>query len=206
MKKQYIISIVFVLALSIFTCSAWAWNPYIMGSVNQPVGCTGGSDGAIGNSSADNYAPQYQCESSCTTNYVYYSAFTPSEDGTVTYIHGSVYSCGLSYRLCIWGNDGTLLAYGSEHEGTNATAPDKDTAHDALNVSVCLASGTTYKIGVWIEADNYSSCEVSGTWGSGSTSYKALTAYNTAWDGNADGTQTANYPIRCTVNNSADAF
>lgn len=173
--------------------------------------CAGGSDGSLGNhSTANEAAGGGQCTSTCSTNYYYYSLFTPDEDGTISYGHAAVYSCAASYRFEIRANDGTLLAYGAEHEGTNASSAPWNTSHDSLTVvgggSLCLVSGTTYKIGVWIEADPWSSPVVAGSgWGSGTGRYTAMTAYDSTWDGT--GTQSSNgYPFKVSANNSADAF
>ena len=174
-------------------------------SIAAAAGCAGGSDGVIGIGTVTTNYPYYDGEG---TNTFYYTAFTPTEDGSVTYGHVSVYSVGLSYRIVVRANDGTLLGYGPEHEGTNTSDPDVDTAHDSLTEaspgSLCLASGTTYKVGVWIEADSYASCQViDGTTGV----YRAsLAAYNTSWNGTATATVEAAGDLRITLNNSAGSF
>lgn len=171
--------------------------------------CSGGTDGAVGNPSTLNVAGSGGCESTCSDSRFYYSAFTPISDGTATRIHCAVYSTSLSYRCEIRDNAGTLLAYGPEHEGTNAATPG-DIAHDTLTVvgggELCLVTGTTYKIGAWIEADAWSSGIIAGNaWGAGVALYTTMAAFDSTWDGT--GTQISNgYPLRASVNNSAGNF
>lgn len=203
-----------IILLCLLTSPVLALTSAMQGCVNTSYtaggGCTGGSDGNAGNHSTANVGEGTAiCENSCSTNYFYYSSFTPDEDGTVSKIHCETYSASASYRCEIRADNGTLLAYGPEHEGTGATSPG-DIAHDDLTVvgggSLCLAAATTYKIGVWIEADPWSSSFVAGaSWGSGTGRYATMTAYDSTWDGT--GTQQENgFAYRASVNNSASAF
>ncbi len=99
--------------------------------------CAGGIDGDIGTpSDSGSVGGDYD---------LVYSAFTPTEDGDVTYMHCAIGSNdGGTLRMGIWSSTGTLLG----RTGTLTGGDADETLHSALESAVCLVTGTTYLLGV----------------------------------------------------------
>ena len=104
--------------------------------------CAGGADGAMGGSDTASDSNCGLVEGDCAM-----SPFTPSEDGTVTYIHSRMSLNTGTYRAAIYdSNRTTVLGYGSIESGTDYDA--------ALNTAVCLGSGVTYYLAVCGDGDD----------------------------------------------------
>lgn len=129
------------------------------------AGCAGGSDGAIG------YSTGYTDAATVNEGF-WIKMVTPSEDGTVTYIHAEIGYCnGCTVNAGIYTSDGsTKLADGvATQTGTNGSAEVFDFELDS---AVCLVAATNYRLVVMTSGDTAVSARYAGT-GIASTGYNA---------------------------------
>ncbi|MDH3972758.1 MAG: tandem-95 repeat protein [Deltaproteobacteria bacterium] len=166
-------------------------------TVTLPVSCVGGSNGSMGDSTdPGTYA------ANSTGEKVYFSQFIPVNGGRVTYIHFEEFSAGGPVRAGIYDHLGNLLASSAELAGNNSN-PGME-MHAALDQDVCLVSGETYYLALWVGNDAWAGAAYGGP--GGGTYYNSdVPAFpsSLALPGNK---QSGSTSVRMTVNNSADAF
>jgi hypothetical protein len=171
-------------------------------TVTASSGCTGGGDGSIGDSTdPGTFAANEFGEK------IYFSAFSPSEDGTVTYLHYEEFSTEAPIRAGVYDSNGDLLASCAEQTGNNSN-PGVE-MHCALDQPVCLQSGQTYYLGVWVGDDRWAGTAYGGK---GNAYYSPGTYFNS---GITTFPSTLSFPgddqsgstsIRITANNNPNSF
>lgn len=163
--------------------------------------CAGGTDGVLGNNAAI-VADVDQGNASNPT--LYWSVFTPTEDGSVSYCHYTVHYNDVGNSRCVlMDSSGNVLDYSAAQSPPGA---DRTTIHAAMTVGYCLETGISYKLGVWIDTDNYSGPAIAGDWGTGNTYYKSTSGMGwsaTSFDLSSQ-TDLPNRSLYVTANNSAD--
>ena len=148
MKKLIHLIIVLFIIMVLSTPS----NAIIIGysRTTGGVACAGGASGDTGDPGAnigDTQAPNI-----ATINSLIVQPFiiSGSTDGDVTRIHWETFSTNNTHIAGIFSNTGVLLAKSSTQDGNNTSPELWD---DDLDLTVCLADGSTYYLGVWFEAD-----------------------------------------------------
>jgi hypothetical protein len=156
--KKLILTLIFCLVGSIASAGM---NGYLAAVAKKKTSgsCAGGSDGTIGT--------QFDSGTANGDLDLAYSEFTPTEDGTVTYMHAQVsFVNGATMRMGIWSSTGTLLVRSGTFVGDNS---NPQVVHSALESSYCLVTGTTYIVGLCFD-------------GTDNDVYVARGAYNAAFE------------------------
>ena len=157
--KKLILALLFVACMSF---QASALGPMMMLS-GGGSGCVGGSDGAMGGTDSLSDVQYSLIDGDCVMQ-----SYTPSEDGTVTYIHANTALNTGTGRSGIYDSARTsLLAY----SGVDASPQTHD---EALNEAYCLVSGTTYWLVICGDGD--------AAWGINYETTGTLEMYNCAGD------------------------
>lgn len=128
--------------LFLLVASATMANPLVLLSGSPPAAGGGGGDGFVGTSAAVVDAIDYD-----GTNHTWWSSFSASATGTVSYIYVRFYSGEtVTYvRPAIWSADGsTLLASASDCTRTNTST---DTYRWTLSTPITVSIGTPYLLG-----------------------------------------------------------
>lgn len=146
-KSKILCSLVIILVVC---CLAWtAGGTFGVSSGGGSEGCAGGSDGAIGTSTTN-----ASITTEATTS-AFWSPYTPSEDGTVTYGHVRItyLAAGCTVNLALWDSStGARLIDSTAQAGAGGV----NTQYNfALDEAYCLVTGTTYLVGFVIAGDDY---------------------------------------------------
>ena len=143
---------ILILTILLMSSLAWAGSTTVVvgqGGGGGEGGCAGGSDGTIGTSTTN---ASITTEATTTA---FWSSYTPSEDGTVTYGHVriSYLAAGCTVNVAIWDSStGARLVDGTAQAGAGGA----NTLYNfALDESYCLATGTTYLVGFVIDGVDY---------------------------------------------------
>lgn len=121
---------------------------YYAGSGAVTGACAGGSDGLMGDEAIVSAG---SCHAD-TASRLYVFEYTPTEDGTSTYIHYSTYSANGNTAAGIWDENGVYITGCTLQSGTNAQPNNFDVI---LSQDICLVTGTTYYLGVWVAQDSF---------------------------------------------------
>lgn len=191
--------------LIILPLSAYAWGVVVSsgGVAAAPAGCSGGTDGIVGN----NASPVGDSDEGNATNPIlFWDDYVPSEDGSITYGHYYThYNEQNVSRMVLMDTSGNVLDY-SDEQAANANG-DRTIHHVAMTNDYCLVADTHYLIGIWIAADNYSGVCVTGAWGTGSFLSKSgagMTWSTESFDLSSPTGGSANFPMYGIFNNSAN--
>jgi hypothetical protein len=169
----------------------------VLGGEPWSGSCAGGNDGAMGDSSD----PGYNAANAAGEK-IYFSQFSPIEDGIVSFLHYEEFSTAAAIRAGIYDAGGGLLSSCDEQSGTNSN-PSVE-MHCALEPPVCLESGQNYHLGVWVGKDGWAGTAYGGP-GSGTYYNSDVTALPSSLNlpGERESGSTS---IRITANNSANSF
>lgn len=191
---------ILLVLLLVFPMSASAFvqgSPDFAIPVSSGGGC--GATGVIGTSTDNDAAP------GDTADILWYSTFTPTTAGNVTYIHIKVKNAmpSSNFSVGIWDASGNLLVDGGVVNGA-----DNDEAawlHFELDSAYCLETGGTYLIGATSD-DTFWNPRID--WDeAGSALYKIAMTHGATLANFTPGSATlvdSNVAFTITANNSAD--
>ncbi|MEN8141252.1 MAG: hypothetical protein ABFR97_08535, partial [Thermodesulfobacteriota bacterium] len=137
-----------------------------------------------------------------TGNRIFFSQFTPTATGPVTYIHFVEFSADTAVRAGVFDADGNLLASSEEFVGENSKLGRE--VHGALNTPVCLEEGRSYYLGVWVGEGAWGGTAYGGS-GNGTYYNSDRTSFPTTLNLPGD-RESGRVSIRITVNNDQNVF